>query len=204
MQLCTCGNTKEQHFPFGHGHRPYGRLLCLCLVETDDTVPLFRRTVAQLLYANLARNQIMSFFSASTITATITRIQWPGTWVMAARYFAITKMYSCHWKSAGCKHRGKCKYQLHFNTIKKALRHGWQQVFILSMSIKKPTGNRPPMTEEKRGSQDTGLEASGKPPESWNRKKKQCTRGRQVIWATEGSREAEEPHRMESSCITMT
>lgn len=75
MQLCTCGNAQEQHFPFGHRHGPYGRLLCSCLVETDDTAPLFRRIVAQLLYTNLARNQIVSFFSASTITVTITRIQ---------------------------------------------------------------------------------------------------------------------------------
>lgn len=77
-------------------------------------------------------------------------------------------------------------------------------MFILSMSIKKPTGNRPSMTEEKRGSKDTGTEASGKPPKSWNRKKEQCTRGRQVMWTTEGSREAEELHRRESSCITIT
>lgn len=51
------------------------------------------------------------------------------------------------------------------------------------------------------GNKNTGTEVTG---QSWNRKKKRGTRGRQVMWTTEGSREAREPHRTKSSCITIT
>ena len=62
-----------------------------------------------------------------------------------------------------------------------------------------PTHHRDPKLGG--GNKNTGTEVTG---QSWNRKKKRGTRGRQVMWTTEGSREAREPHRTKSSCITIT
>lgn len=76
MQLCTCGDTQEGHFPLGHRHGPSGSPLSSRLVGMDDGSSVPGKGLHNCYIPIWKGIKSSFFFSASTIiAAAISRIQ---------------------------------------------------------------------------------------------------------------------------------